>query len=240
LDKYPAFLLAEDAALRRRISGLFVSDDKEPVRNVQVFYRHPEKETEKTFPYATIELLDISFAPERAVSEVNYYFAGGVGLTPEQQDKYTSLDYYPSHYDASDLASLTGASGFVSTEQFVPVDLLYQITTHTRNPVHQRQLDGLMLRRVFPLRRGFIEIPEDGTIRRCQLLDWRSSDILDQEAGQKKHLFRSVYTIEMGAEIPQADLIGLQRVLEVQHSIMSQPGNEPAPTDPNIPFTEDF
>jgi len=76
-----------------------------------------------------------------------------------------------------------------------------------------------MLRYVFPFRRGFIEIPEDGTVRRCDMLDWRQADVLDQEAGFNKRIFRKVYTVRINAEIPQKDIFTVKTVSEVSGTI---------------------
>lgn len=230
----PGFLFAEDAALKSRLSQMEVSAG----RKVQVFYRHPEKDTEKVYPFATIELLDINHATDRQHSEQQYYYASGVGLTPEQQSRYTSIDYYPSLMTAADLEEEVGGGGFLSTESFVPVNLLYQVTTYTRSAQDDRALTALMLRRVTPFRRGFIEVPEDGTIRRLDLLNWNGTDILDGEAGYKKRIFRKVYTLSMSAEIPAADLIGLERVLSV-HGTLSNHHDSPS-TVLSSSFSEEF
>lgn len=215
----PYFLLAESAALKSRMAGTFVSDNRQAIRDVQVFYDHPNVELEKVYPYITISHLDISFAPERALSEQDYYYTNGSHLTEAQKAQYTTLHYFPSEKSEATLQSEVSGDQFLTTEQFVPVDLLFQVTTHLRSPTHKRQLDALLLRRVFPMRRGFIEIPEDGTMRRLDLLDYRSADILDTESGQNKHLFRSVYTLSMTAEIPQADLTGAGYVETVEGTI---------------------
>lgn len=233
----PGFTLAEDAALKRRISQLTVSDDANAARPVKAFFRWPSGETEKLYPFVTIELVDISFAAERAMSEVNYYYADGTGLTPDEQKSRTSIDYYPSEMTEADLSAQVNASGYLKTEQFVPVDLIYQISTYTRSQLHDRQLTMLMMRRVFPWRRGFIDIPEDGTIRRCELLDWRNVNVLDQETGYKKSIFRKTFTVRISAEIPQSDFIGAQRVETVDGLLTD---NHPSTDVLSAPFTEDF
>lgn len=200
--------LAEDAALKRRLSTLHVSDDRNVERVPKVFFRFPEGETEKLYPFITIDLLDISYVRERQESERTYFYRAG-GAAP------TNLQFWPSELDQTALEEQADG-GLLSTDQFVPVDLTYQISTHTRSQRHDRQLTMLMLRRVFPLRRGFIEIPEDGTMRRCDLMDWRPADVLDQEAGYKKHIFRKVYTVVINAEIPQSDLLGVPIVTTVE------------------------
>jgi hypothetical protein len=223
----PGLTLAEDAALKRRLSNLSVSDDRTAVRVPKVFFRYPEGETENEYPFITIDLLDIAYAPQRQESERTYYYNGsGDGVA-------TNLYFYPSEMDEAAMAAQADG-GVLTTDQFVPVDLVYQVTTHCRSQRHDRQLTMLILRRVFPLRRGFIEVPEDGTVRRCDLMDWRNTDVLDQEAAYRKHIFRKAYTVVINAEIPQSDLLGALQVTEVHGSLTAN--------DPNLPhsFTEDF
>lgn len=233
----PGFLFAEDAALKERLAAVAVSDNRNTERVSQVFYGYPDAETEKVYPFFTIDLLDVSFASDRQHSERQWYYTNDQALTPAQQEIYTSIDYYPSEKNASDMATAAGVDGFLSMDQFVAVDLLYQVTTYARNPIHDRQLHGLLLRRVFPMRRGFIEIPEDGTIRRCELLDWRSADYIDQDAGHKKRTFRKVYTVRINAEIPQSDLLEVKKVLSVQGLLQD---NDLESTVLSTSFSEEF
>lgn len=233
----PGFIFAEDAALKSRLATVAVSDNRNAERVSQVFFGYPDPETEKVYPFFTIDLLDVNFAAERQHSERQWYFTVDSGLTPDQQAIYTSIDYYPSEKDAAGMAEEAGEDGFLSMDQFVAVDLLYQVTTYARNPIHDIQLHGLLLRRVFPWRRGFIEIPEDGTIRRCDLLDWRSANFIDQDAGHKKRTFRKVYTVQINAEIPQSDLLEVKKVLSVSGVLKD---NDSSSTVLSTSFSEDF
>jgi hypothetical protein len=211
----PGFLEAEDAALKMRLSDMPVSDDKNAQRTAQVFFRHPTKETEKIYPYVTIELLDIMHATDRQHSFQDLYYRDG---SPET----SNLLYYPSELDEADLQAQVVADGYLATSEFTPVNLMYQVTAYTRSAQHDRQLTRLMLRRISPFQgRGWIEIPEDGTIRRLDIMDWRSDDILDGEAGYKKRIFRKVYTMMMNAEIPTADFIATKEALSVEGIINS-------------------
>jgi hypothetical protein len=230
----PGFTLAEDAALKARLSELVLSDDRNVARPVQVFFRFPEGETEKVYPFITIDLLDIAFDPYRQNSEVTHYYTrsnsgASLGLR--------NMDYYPSEFTQADMDTKVGLNAYLTTDQFVAVDLTYQITTYCRSQRHDRQLTMLLLRRVFPMRRGFIEIPEDGTIRRCDLLDWRQADVLDQETGYKKRTFRKVLTVRINAEIPQSDFEEVQRVLDVNGTLNNYYSDYP---DSLPTFTEDF
>ena len=238
LGNNPGFTLAEDAALKKRLSDMAVADDRNAQRVAQVFFRHPEKATEKTYPFVTIELQDIRFAAERMHSYTDLYFADGTGLTPDQQARLSYIDYYPSEMNTADLEAAVDAEGFMRTDSYVPVDLMYVVTTYSRSQRHDRQLTALMLRRVVPIApgRGWIEIPEDGTIRRLDTVDWRPADILDGEAGYKKRIFRKVYNLKMNAEMPASDFISTKRALTVEGTISSH-----TPTLSNDPYsTEEF
>lgn len=232
----PGFTLAEDAALKMRLSSMAVSDDRNPERVAQVFFRHPEKTTEKTYPFVTIELNDIRWASERQHSFQDLYYADSDGLTADQQESLTSIDYAPSELDAAGLAGIVPAGGFLRTDAYTPVDLMYSVTTYARSQLHDRQLSSLMLRRVVPISpgRGWIEIPEDGTIRRLDMMSWNSSDILDGEAGYKKRIFRKVYTLKMNAEMMASDFIETTRALSTQGSLTGHThslSNDPYPPE---------
>lgn len=225
----PAFLFAEDKALLERVSNLAVVDSANPERRVKSYYVYPDTELEKAYPFVTVDLIDISPAHEREASEQTYYYVESPSESMIRSS--TDLQYYPDSLTKEQLSAIPGMS---ATEKFVPVDLMYQVTTWCRNPIHDRQLTGLILRRVFPFRRGFIEVPEDGTIRRLDLLDWRKADILDQETGYRKAIHRKVYTVSINAEIPQADLFTARQVLEVRGTLVEA---SPLVTPP---FSEEF
>jgi hypothetical protein len=217
---HPGFLLAEDAALKRRLSQIAVVDDRNQERLVDVFFRYPENATEKSYPFITIDLLDIEHNTEVQTSETNYYYASDVtGMSPDQIARYQEFNYYPSTLGPAQMEALAEDGRFLSTESFVPVNLLYQVTTYTRSQSHDRQITATMLRRVTPFRRGFIEVPEDGTMRRLDLLNWNPTNVLDQEAAYTKRIFRKVYTLRMNAEIPASDLVGINRVLTVEGTL---------------------
>ena len=209
----PGFTLAEDAALKARLQTVYVSDDRNQTRPAKVFFRYPDGETEKVYPFITIELININHARNRQHSEVDYYYTNDVIIPDSQSARHNRyLDYFPSEYDTDGLNEIAGTSGYIHIESFVPVDLTYQVTTYCRSQRHDRQMTAALLRYVFPLRRGFIEIPEDGTIRRCDLLNWRQADLLDQEAGYNKRIFRKVLTGQINSEIPQNDINQVTRV----------------------------
>jgi hypothetical protein len=218
----PGFLLAEDAALKARFATLTVSDDRSGSRPVQVFYRYPEAETERSYPFLTIEMIDLVHAKNRQHSESELTYAK-VGIP--QRSKFigrpNELSYWPSRI--SNMGTVTDATNieFISSNEFVPVDLLYQVSTFTRSALHDRQLSSQMLSTIVPFRKGYIDIPEDGTTRRLDLLDWTTADLLDSESGYRKRIFRKIYTLQMTAEIPSANMLGQHQITSIIPTIES-------------------
>lgn len=203
------FLFAEDEAIKKRFSNLVVTDDREAERPVQVFFRYPEGETERKYPFITIELIDIVHAKNRQHSELY--------LDTHRAGHPNNLDYWPSTSSASS-PNVPGFDSFRTTE-FTPVDLLYQVSTFTRSAIHDRQLANQMLANIVPFRYSSIMIEADGTSRRLDLLDWSTADLLDPEAGYRKRIFRKVYTLQMTSEIPTTALLGLKKVTSVSTTL---------------------
>jgi hypothetical protein len=209
------FLLAEDAAVKNRFSNLTVSDDRNASREVQVFFRYPEGETEKIYPFITVEMVGLSHDTRRQLSETTLYYSNSASAS----NNANYINYYPSELTESEMSSMVNNSNVLAVHSFIPVSLVYQITTHTRSALHDRQLSSKILRRVVPFRQGFIEIPEDGTIRRFDLMSWSTSDLLDRESGYRKRIFRKMFTIQMNAEIAATDLTSIRKVASVVGNI---------------------
>lgn len=201
------FLLAEDEALKLRFSNLTVSDDRNASRPVQVFFRYPEGETEKHYPFITIESVGINHARDRQHSET-YLYTNSTGAN--------QLTYWPS--TAEEVTDAPNKD-FMRVNEFIPMDLLYQVTTYTRSAYHDRQLTSQILTTVSPYRFNSINVAADDTSRRLDLLGWSPSDLLDQEAGYRKRIFRKVYTLRMSAELPSEALVGLKQVTAVHTTI---------------------
>ena len=215
------FLLAEDQALKDKFSGIQLVDDRDSTRDVQVFFRYPEGETERTYPFITIELLDINHAANRQHSESPIYAFRGTAPSGQPSGHYATesnktFTYWPN--ETTNVSTLTygGVAGspFITALEHTPVDLLYQVTTFTRSALHDRYLQAHILTKVAPFRRGYLAVGADNTHRHMDMLDWRSADMLDEEAGFKKRLFRKVYTLSVTSEIPSTNLVGQGQVTE--------------------------
>jgi hypothetical protein len=236
----PGFLLAEDAAVKKRFSTMRVTDNRSSARAVKVFFRYPENETEKEYPFITLENLGLNHATNLQHSEQQYYFDTTVSVDNVDTETF---NYFPSEKTKAELEEDLGTARYIKVESFVPIDLTYQIVTYARNALHDRQLTSQLLRYVIPFRRGFIDVPEDSTIRRFDLISWTNADHLDQEAGYRKRIFRKIYTLRMTAEIPTTDLIPVEQVSEIVGTIQnkdSQNGNNPNTYVPITTFSEAF
>jgi hypothetical protein len=232
---HPGFLLAEDAAVKARFSNIAVSDDREPQRVAQVFFRYPEGEKEKSYPFITIENVGLVHNARLQHSEQTYYYSSSAGASVNNP---AFINYFPSEMTSNELDDMLGDDPYLKMDSFVPVTLIYQIATYARSAIHDRQLTAKILRRVAPFRRGFIDVPEDGTIRRFDLISWANSDLLDGEAGYRKRIFRKVYTIHMSAEIPASDITIVKRVESVVGTIQNT--NNPNSEVFTAPFSEVF
>lgn len=216
------FLLAEDEAIKARLTGLTVTDDRNNTRPIQVFFRYPDAETEREYPFITIEMLDIVHAKNRQHCElpiVYYNTAGGASAPTGASSMPNAMNYWPSN--SADFGYLTNKNNYqvLVSNEFVPVDLLYQVSTFTRSALHDRQLSATMLTKVFPFRKGSIHVPADNTDRRLELLDWSTADLLDPEAGYRKRIFRKVYTLQMSAELPSSDVFGTKQSTDIVANI---------------------
>jgi hypothetical protein len=210
------FILAEDEAIKARFSNFHVSDDRNQLRPVKVFFRYPESETERDYPFITIELIDILHATDRQHSETILYSGD------YYQESPAYFDYWPS-----ESASVTGSSStsYTRAEEFIPIDLLYQVSIYCRSALHDRQLTSRILSHVTPFRFNSIAIPADGTTRRFDLLDWTNADLLDMESGYRKRIFRKVLTLKMSSEMTGLDLASLtsvQPVTSINSTLINQ------------------
>lgn len=178
------YILNEDKALKTLLTGITVSDSGNPARPVGVWFGQPDNEIrQQSYPYITIELVGISEAFDRA------------------HRGYIDFPYTPEGRDSN----VTYAGNYP-----VPVNLDYQVTTYARQPRHDRQIiNALFSNSRLPLRFGLLAIPEDGTVRRIDVLGFIKRDTTEQE----KRLFSNIYNIQISSEFLVDDLVELYQVL---------------------------
>jgi hypothetical protein len=184
------FLLSEDKALRTKLQGIVVTDqkadDEETPRPVGVWFGQPDQEIRtQSYPYITIDLIDVIRDPEREMRGT------------------TDAAYLQGNLD------LNEAEAF-EIELPIPVNLDYQITTYSRHPRHDRAIMGQLLGVKLPIRFGILEI-DDHTVRRLDVLDISKRDVTEQS----KRLFINAITVRVSSEISQVNYKILNKVLEV-------------------------
>jgi len=174
------WLIAEDQAMKAYLQGITVTDANAPQggRPVQVWFRMPEQEArERTYPYATIDLVDIVENNERMQNN---------------RLKVNSLTYSPPDPLPAALEGQVPVA-----ERPMPVDLFYQVTVVSRSAMHDRQLQAAFMRK-FPGKWGALEIPNDGTARTMQLQGFASATDVDADG---KRTFRRIYTVMVVSEL---------------------------------------
>lgn len=203
----PGFLTAEDAALKRLLSGMTVSDRANSTRNVNVHFRWPDEKQTIEYPMLTIDMLDITMATERVESF-----------------DYINPPYIPS--TAPDAAAAheppVSPGQELRSVRYIPVDIFYQVTTHCYSFGHDRQILAQMwsMDRL-PPRYGYLDIPEDNTTRRLDVLEYRPANVLDPR-NRGKRMFRQYYTVRINGELSVATLQTVSLVQTVNLTVLSQ------------------
>lgn len=176
-----AWKVNEDDALRKHLSGIQVSDEHNPTRDVKVYFRFPDAEiTKMVFPFITIDLLALNFSRERArggpyTHTYSYVPPGAPVITNDPKLALSRLDLPPQ-----------------------PYDFIYQVTVWSRNPLHDAQLLAEMLTRRTPWQYGVVACEGDKTNRRLDLLELTPAHFLDQS---KKRVFRNIFRVRMSSEL---------------------------------------
>jgi hypothetical protein len=192
------WLIAEDHAMKNYLKGLTVTDANAPPegRPVRVWYRQPEQEAvERTYPYVTIDLVDINEANERA----------SVNRLKVRALQYTPPDPLPAQIEDHTLVA----------ERPVPVDLYYQITVVARSAIHDRQLQAALWRK-FPGKWGALYVPNDETARTMQLTGATSASDIDPDG---KRTFRRIYTVSVASELWPTVMKDIQNMETINISI---------------------
>jgi len=169
-------IIAEDQALKTLMQGITVSDEKNNTRSVQAWFSNPDPELRnQSYPYVTIELIGVEWA--------NYRQASGFFIDNDRQ------------------GTVSPSSGEVF-EYEVPAawDLMYQITSYSRHPRHDRAIIAHLLNNDFVANRGFLPVPNElGTqtsYRHIILQDFAKRDTVEDG----RRLFRNVFTVLVTSE----------------------------------------
>lgn len=183
-----AWIMNEERALKAVLQEMTVSDNRNPSRPVGVWFGQPDVELQKqTYPYATVDLIDVYEATERAHRNRIELWYSPEGHPPREGDKG-----YVTHFP-------------------IPYDLIFQITTYARHPVHDRQIILQMMRR-FGGRWQSLHVPADDTVRSMFLVGTQKRD--STEDGRR--LFSNAYTVQVFTELLPEEIDILQKVQEVR------------------------
>jgi len=212
------FILAEDEALRNKLQGMTVADQKsdgqDVPRQVRVFFGQPDQEiTAQAYPYVTIDMVDIQRDNEREMRGlVNPTYLTPDGINPVTQDFLVDIP--------------------------IPVYIDYQISTYSRHPRHDRAILAQLLTQKFPLRFGYLEIPEKSvtvgdvttntiTMRRLDVMNVAKRDVTEQA----KRLFVNAISVRVSSEVVQGVFRKLYNVDTVELNKSSDLVTWPTPSN---------
>jgi len=203
------FLVSEDEALRNLLLGMTVTDQKAVAngspRNVKVYFGQPSQEVvSQSYPYIVIDMIDIAEDTSRAMRGMvkpNYLNDPTYMVQPVQ--------------GTQSVQAVQGVSYDSETNDWmmhwpIPVNIDYQVTTYAREPRHDRQILGQILTTKIPMRFAILE-PDDGTVRRLDLLDISKRDVTEQG----KRLFVNALTVRVSSEITEATYNQVYKALQI-------------------------
>jgi len=181
------WLLNEDEALKKKLQGLSIPATNGD-QNVAVRFKNPEDELASfTYPLILISHGPISRAEER------------------EHRGYIELPYSPEGF-AEDLhiESDLGHTGYFSDFP-IPYNLDYVVEVYSRFARDDRRLLAtLSTMDYLPERFGYLEIPEDGTIRRLDLIG--GPETSEEKDENNKRLFLTSFVIRVSSELTLAQI----------------------------------
>lgn len=191
------WLLNEDAAIKAKLQGLKVTDVNAPTagRPVGVRFRLPETElADLTFPNVIVE-------------------HAGLYLDNEREHRGTNirLPYAPEGYDLWATPEDPGTSPYLADFP-LPYNVDYLVSVYSRKIQHQMVLrSALAAFDRIPDRFGFLEIPQDGTIRRLDRMG--GPDLQAYHDNDNKRVFRDAYRLRVSSELLQSQVHTVSKVL---------------------------
>ena len=184
------WLYSEDAALKMKLEGLVVFDENAPAggRPVPVRFRLPQD-----------ELADLSY-PIIVIEHAGWY------PDPEREHRgYVQLPYAPEGstpwYSGPGNAAVANSPYYA---QFpMPYRFNYQITLYSRfMSVHTRPLVAQLLTEPYlPAKFGYLEVPQDGTVRSMFLLGGPDEGYGTDE--DDKRMLKTTFLVSVFSELVQ-------------------------------------
>ena len=212
------FLLAEEEALKAKLSNIYVSDPNgnNGNRRVHVRWGYPMAEVNRQYPFLSIDLIDIEFAADRA-----------------QSAQIVPIDYWPSEYAtfaeyaaAYDI-DLTNITSVPEATMWVPYNLHFQVASHTRSARHDLEITRILLGTAFmPHRWGWLFVPADQSHRWLDLVDWSTANYNEGVGDSAHRVFRKIFHVTVSAHLPPEKPFIFLQVLKVHGLLAGIPGNE--------------
>ena len=207
LTAHTGFMMAEDDALKNYLTGIMVPDPQGgPDVEVGVWFRWPTSERQIKYPFITID--SIAAEPEYSLfHSEHFYDTRGLyrpsvsPLLPEPPGGWATQDW--------------------SIRNFLPFNLVYQVSVFTRSNLHDRYLRSIFITDIIPPRPFWIGVDADMTWRRTELTGYATQDRVETSESGTKRIFRKVYTLSMLAEVPQEKILDswFYRVFRVYLSV---------------------
>lgn len=209
------WLLNEDAAIKKKFLGLTVTDSSAPPtgRPVAVRFTVPGYElATMTFPTIVISHAGITKADDRE-HRGPVYLAYVPENYPNDTPARDGQPYIPTGATSVD----PSRSPFYVQDTPIPHNIDYQVVAYHRLEQHQTMLTAALaaIDRI-PPRFGYLEVPEDGTVRSLDLIGGPEQVAEKDQNG--KRVFRTHYSVRVYAELP---LYAVQNVYELFKPVTS-------------------
>jgi len=205
------FIFNEDRAMHEKFKGLVVQDVNAPDtgRPVQVIWLDNDTElTNLTYPSIVICNVGLSYDPERASSGWSQLPYTPEGFTQWINDGNTDV---------------TNSPYWAFTP--VPYNIDYQIEVLSRNNKHATFLTAVLSGPDFlSVRHGYLAIPEDGTVRRMDLMS--GPERQNTHDTDDKRVFHNIYSVRVSTELLPVEVNKYLQVQTVVNSISVIPPNE--------------
>lgn len=184
------FITEMDRAMKEKVSGIFVTDDRSSTnrRQVAAYYNRPAKENrDVSYPYITVNLLSFQRAADR-----------------EQRGHNIPIPYAPTGYTMpAEQTDPDLPQGQLLSEMPIPYDFVWQIASFARFVEHDREIMfALMQDERLPTRFGYLNVQD--TVRYLDLLDGPTNADGYDDSG--KRVFRKTWTVRASAEFFQQDI----------------------------------
>lgn len=198
------FIFNEDRAMKAKFSGLVVQDVNAPDsgRPVESIWLDSDVElTNLSYPSIVIANTGITFDEERAHSG---WFQ--LPYTPENFDQWIS----------DNMEDVTQSPYWAFTP--IPYNIYYQIEVLARNNKHSTFLTAVLSGADFlSPRHGYLSIPEDGTVRRLDLMSGPERQNMHDADG--KRIFHNIYTVRVSTELLPVEIDAYSKVATVVNTI---------------------